>query len=74
VILAIDGKKVRKVSQTDVGALAEGVVWSPDGKYLYAGNFMDSDVTILRLEGDRLVKAGMLKLPGHPASMRGSTP
>jgi DNA-binding beta-propeller fold protein YncE len=73
-LLKIDGKKVRKVSQTDVGALAEGVVWSPDGKYLYAGNFMDSDVTILRLEGDRLVKAGTLKLPGHPASMRGSTP
>lgn len=73
-LLKIDGKKVRKVSQTDVGALAEGVVWSPDGKYLYAGNFMDSDVTILRLEGDRLVKSGTLKLPGHPASMRGSTP
>jgi len=73
-LLKIDGKKVRKVSQTDVGALAEGVAWSPDGKYLYAGNFMDSDVTILRLEGDRLVKTGTLKLPGHPASMRGGTP
>jgi DNA-binding beta-propeller fold protein YncE len=73
-LLKIDGKKVRKVSQTDVGARAEGVVWSPDGKYLYAGNFMDSDVTILRLDGDRLVNAGTLKLPGHPAPMRGSTP
>jgi DNA-binding beta-propeller fold protein YncE len=73
-LLKIDGKKVRKVSQTDVGALAEGVVWSPDGKFLYTGNFMDGDVTILRLQGDRLVKAGSLKLPGHPASMRGSNP
>jgi DNA-binding beta-propeller fold protein YncE len=71
-LLKIDGKKVRKVSQTDVGGLAEGVVFSPDGKYLYVGNFMDADVTILRLQGDRLVKAGTLKLPGHPASMRGS--
>jgi DNA-binding beta-propeller fold protein YncE len=73
-LLKIDGKKVRKVSQTDVGGLAEGVVFSPDGKYLYVGNFMDGDVTILRLQGDRLVKAGTLKLPGHPASMRGSSP
>jgi DNA-binding beta-propeller fold protein YncE len=73
-LLKIDGKKVRKVSQTDVGGLAEGVAFSPDGKYLYVGNFMDSDITILRLEGDRLVKTGTLKLPGHPASMRGSTP
>lgn len=73
-LLKIDGKKVRKVSQTDVGGLAEGVAFSPDGKYLYVGNFLDSDITILRLEGDRLVKTGSLKLPGHPASMRGSTP
>jgi DNA-binding beta-propeller fold protein YncE len=73
-LLKIEGKKVRKVSQTDVGALAEGVVWSPDGKYLYTGNFMDADVTILELKGDKLVKVGTLKLPGHPASMRGSNP
>jgi DNA-binding beta-propeller fold protein YncE len=73
-LLKIDGKKVRKVSQTDVGGLAEGVAFSPDGKYLYVGNFLDSDVTILRLQDNRLVKTGTLKLPGHPASMRGSTP
>jgi DNA-binding beta-propeller fold protein YncE len=71
-LLKIEGKKVRKVSQTDVGGLAEGVAFSPDGKYLYVGNFLDGDVTILRLEGDRFVKAGSLKLPGHPASMRGT--
>ncbi len=73
-LLKIDGKRVRKVSQTEVGGLAEGVAFSPDGKYLYVGNFLDSDITILRLAGDRLVKVGALKLPGHPASMRGSTP
>ena len=70
-LLKIDGKKVRKVSETPVGALAEGVTFSPDGRYLYVGNFMDGDITILRLEGEKLVKAGSLKLPGHPASMRG---
>jgi DNA-binding beta-propeller fold protein YncE len=70
----IEGKKVRKVSQTDAGGLAEGIAFSADGDYLYVGNFLDGDVTILRGRGDRLVKAGMLKLPGHPASMRASTP
>jgi DNA-binding beta-propeller fold protein YncE len=73
-LLKVEGKKVRKVSQTDVGGLAEGVAFSPDGDYLYVGNFLDSDITILRRQGDRLVKAGTLKLPGHPASMRASTP
>ena len=73
-LLKAEGKKVRKVSQTDVGGLAEGVAFSPDGKFLYVGNFLDGDMTILRLDGDRLVKAGSLRLPGHPASLRGNTP
>jgi len=73
-LLRIDGKKVRKVSEAEVGGLAEGAAFSPDGKYLYVGNYLDSDITILRLDGDKLVKAGSLKLPGRPASLRGSTP
>jgi len=73
-LLRIDGKKVRKVAEAEVGGLAEGAAFSPDGKYLYVGNYLDSDITILRLDGDKLVKAGSLKLPGRPASLRGSTP
>ncbi len=73
-LLKIEGKKVRKVSETEVGGLAEGIAFSPDGKYLYVANFINSDITILRLRGNRLVPVGSLKLPGHPASMRGNTP
>jgi len=76
-LLKIDSKnkKVTRVGKpADVGALAEGVAFSPDGKYLYVGNFMDADMTILRRDGDRLISVGKMKLPGHPASMRGSAP
>ncbi len=73
-LLKIEGKKVRKVAQVEVGALAEGAAFSPDGKYLYVGNFLDRDLTILRLQGDRLVKVGTLALPGRPASLRGNSP
>jgi DNA-binding beta-propeller fold protein YncE len=76
VILKIDGKKVTKLDEVEVRGLPEGLVWSGDGKYLYVGNFMDSDVSILRVEdtkkGVRVVNTGKsLKLPGQPASMRG---
>ena len=37
-LLKIEGKKVRKVSETEVGELAEGIAFSPDGKYLYVAN------------------------------------
>jgi DNA-binding beta-propeller fold protein YncE len=73
-LLRIDGKQVRKVSQADVGALAEGAAFSSDGEYLYVGNYLDSDIDILQREGDKLVRVGSLKLDGHPASMRGNTP
>jgi len=73
-LLKIDGKTVHKVAQADVGDLAEGIAFSPDGRYLYVGNFGDSDINILRLEGDNLTKVANLPLPGHPASMRGNTP
>jgi DNA-binding beta-propeller fold protein YncE len=73
-LLKIDGKTVRKVAQADVGDLAEGIAFSPDGRYLYVGNFGDSDIDILRLEGDNLTKVANFLLAGHPASMRGSTP
>ena len=72
VVLKIDGKKVTKVGEVEVRGLPEGAVFSPDGKYLYVGNFIDSDVSILRVEGTRVTDTGKrLQLPGHPASMRG---
>jgi DNA-binding beta-propeller fold protein YncE len=74
VLLKIEGKKVRKVGETEVGTLAEGIAFSPDGRFLYVANSMDQDMTVLRLEGNHLAPVGSLKLPGHPGSMRGSTP
>ena len=65
---------MRKIAQAEVGGLAEGIAFSPDGRYLYVGNFVDGNVDILRLDGDVLTKVAALALPGHPASMRGSTP
>jgi len=76
VILKIDYKTVTKIGEVEVKGLPEGAVWSPDGQYLYVGNFIDSDVSILKVEqtkkGIRVVNTGKsLKLPGQPASMRG---
>jgi DNA-binding beta-propeller fold protein YncE len=72
VALKIDGKKVTRSNEVEVRGLPEGVVFSADGRYIYVGNFMDQDISILRVDGDRIVNTGKsLALPGHPASMRG---
>jgi DNA-binding beta-propeller fold protein YncE len=74
-VLKIDGKKVTKVGEVVVGGLPEGAVFSPDGKYLYVGNFLDGDLSILKVDGTKVTDTDKrLQLPGHPASMRGSTP
>jgi DNA-binding beta-propeller fold protein YncE len=71
VVLKIDGKKVTKLTEMPVGGLAEGVAFSPDGAYAYIGNFLDSDMSILKISGTEVTDTGKkLKLPGHPASLR----
>jgi DNA-binding beta-propeller fold protein YncE len=73
VALKIDGKKVTKVGEVEVGGLAEGVAFSPDGAYAYIGNFLDSDISILKIIGTQVTDTGKkIKLPGHPASLRGA--
>lgn len=69
--LRIDGKKVTNAGEINVGGLPEGAAFSPDGQYLYVGNFMDQDLWVLRVQGSKLTDtAQRIKLPGHPASMR----
>jgi DNA-binding beta-propeller fold protein YncE len=72
VALKIDGKKVTRSNEVEVRGLPEGAVFSQDGRYIYVGNFIDQDISILRVDGDQIVNTGKsLQLPGHPASMRG---
>lgn len=72
VALRIDGKKVTRGNEVEVRGLPEGVVFSNDGRYIYVGNYLDRDISILRVDGDQIVNTGKsLTLPGQPASMRG---
>src|SRR6267378_257838 len=74
-VLKIDDKKVTKVGEVEVRGLPEGAVFSPDGKHLYVGNYMDDDISILKVDGTTVTNTGKLvKLPGHPASMRSVVP
>jgi DNA-binding beta-propeller fold protein YncE len=70
-VLAIDGDKVAKVGSVTVGALPEAVAFSADGSYIYVGNFIDGDLSVLKVDGNNVTDTGQrLKMPGHPASMR----
>jgi len=70
-VLKIDGKKVTKTQDIEVGGLPEAILFTPDGKYLLAGNYITQDFSILKVTGTRVKDTGKrFKVPGHPASAR----
>ncbi len=70
-VLRIDGGKVSPGKVIEVGAVPEAIAFTPDGAYLYIGNYLDQDFSILRVNGGDVTDTGKrFKVPGHPASAR----
>jgi DNA-binding beta-propeller fold protein YncE len=70
-VLTIDGKKVTKTQDIEVGGLPEAVVFTPDGNYILAGNYLTQDFSILKVDGTKVTDTGKrFNVPGHPASAR----
>ena len=70
-ILHVDGKKVTKLEDIEVGALPEAICFTPDGRYIYVGNYSDKDFSILRVDGTKVTDTGrQFKVPGQPGSAR----
>ena len=66
------GGKLTVTGKADLGAVAEGVAYSPSGEYLYVANFLEKTCKCFGLTDGRPAQiARPLKLPGQPASMRG---
>jgi DNA-binding beta-propeller fold protein YncE len=70
-ILRIQGKTVTPIKTVEVGAFPEPIAFTPDGRYIYVGNYADQDFSILKVDGTNVVNTGKrFKVSGHPASMR----
>jgi DNA-binding beta-propeller fold protein YncE len=70
-VLKIDGKKVTKTGDIEVGGLPEAALFTPDGKYILVGNYLSEDFSILKVDGTKVTDTGKrFKVPGHPASAR----
>jgi DNA-binding beta-propeller fold protein YncE len=67
------GGKLTQTGKAKLGALPEGIAFSPDSNYIYVGNYKDKDMQVFRVNNGKPVQEGPnMKLPGSPASMRGS--
>ena len=54
VALRVDGKKAIRTSEVEVRRLPEGAVFGQNSRHLDVGNFINQDITILRVGGDQL--------------------
>jgi DNA-binding beta-propeller fold protein YncE len=70
-VFQVNGKKVTRLNDVEVGALPEAVAFTPDGRYIFVGNYMDRDFSILRVDGNKVTDTGKrFKVPGQPGSAR----
>ncbi len=70
-VFALEGQRLTLAGEAKLGAVPEGVAWSPDSQWLYVGNYNDKTLQIFHIDGGKLVAAQTMKLPGQPASIRG---
>jgi DNA-binding beta-propeller fold protein YncE len=71
-LLKIDGRSVTLPDSAEVGSFPEGIAFSRDGQFIYAGNFHSNFISVLSIgPGGSLQDTGKrIELPGPPASVR----
>jgi DNA-binding beta-propeller fold protein YncE len=70
-LLKITDDKVTLAGRIDVGAFPQGAAFSPDGDFVYVGNFGSRSISVLHLENGKLVDTRAdIPLPGPPAALR----
>jgi DNA-binding beta-propeller fold protein YncE len=66
-LFAVQDKHLRKVAEAPIGAWAEGIAFSRDGKTLMAQNCMERTISVFRIDGTRLI-------PGKPLTIKDGGP
>ncbi len=70
-LYSLQGGKPAKVGEAFTGKNAQGVTFTPDGKYLLVQNYVEKELAAYRLAGAGLEDTGVrIKVKGHPASIR----
>jgi DNA-binding beta-propeller fold protein YncE len=69
VILAVDGRKLTKVTEAKVGHWCQGAAWSKDGKSLVVQCMIERELQAFGFDGKELKPAGTVPLKAGPAGI-----
>jgi len=71
VLLQVNGQKLKKVSEADVGNWSQGAAFSADGRTLLVQNMVQKEIQVFQLKGWHLHDTGQrIKLKAGPAGIR----
>ncbi|MES2711198.1 MAG: YncE family protein [Pseudomonadota bacterium] len=71
VILRIENGRLRRIAQAPIGAWAQGVAFSRDGRTIVVQNMADRNLAVFRFDGQRLVDTRQrIAVGGGPAAIR----
>ena len=71
-VFALDGQALTLAGGAPLGAIPEGLAWSPDSQWLYVGNYNDKTLQVFHMVGGKPMDSHTVALPGQPASLRGT--
>ena len=71
-VFALNGQVLTLAGEAKLGAIPEGVAWSPDSQWLYVGNYNDRNLQVFHMDGGKPLSGATVPLPGQPASLRGA--
>jgi DNA-binding beta-propeller fold protein YncE len=69
-VYPVEGGKLTRAAEAQVGGWGQGVVWSRDGKTLLAQSMLAKALDVLSFDGKTLKVTGQIKVPGGPAGIR----
>ena len=70
-VFRIDGKRLVKHGEADVGNWSQGAVFSPDGRTLLVQNMVQKDIQVFSVDERGVHDTGQrIALKGGPASIR----
>lgn len=70
-VFSLQGGRATKLGEAQTGKNAQGVTFTPDGKYILVQNYVERELAAYRLTATGLEDTGVrVKVKGYPASIR----
>ena len=69
ILLALDGKSLRYVTEAPIGRWSQGIAFSKDGRTVLVQNMVERNIQVFRWDGTKLFVANPLEIVAGPAAI-----